>query len=445
MKTTLLGGLLLPLLIFANTYNTIVVDGNRGSWQTDEALGLSVGPDSKTYYGYLTWDANKLYFRVDTDILNTAVATQYDCEWVIFIDTDPQTNPLSGNGSSTPPVSYGGPPTLPFYADYGLEIFNQHGDGQALGRIWYYSNGAWNYSSFSGTGGNAEAYINANYNSNSNEAMIKRSYMNNPTQIYVVMYIADIISAHSVRGVWPTSNPNGHAPTLTHYYGFNNLGSGVTPGSASYVDNSLPVTLAAFSSRSLDGGIQLTWSTASEIENQGFIISRKELKSHQWEEIASFLEQEDLLGHGSTPRGFDYSYMDEKVTPGVTYSYLLSDVDYQGKRTDHADRIVTVTYSPTENQLSPATIKLVSTYPNPFNPTLNIQYDLSASSPVKFTIYDIKGHLVWSYVVEHLSAGKHILQWNGRDRQANPLPSGLYFLHYAAREEHGLRKITLLR
>jgi hypothetical protein len=59
-------------------------------------------------------------------------------------------------------------------------------------------------------------------------------------------------------------------------------------------------------------------------------VASSEFRVAEWEEIASYVSNNSLAGHGSTSEAHDYAYTDAAVVPGATYLYRLGDVDYGG-------------------------------------------------------------------------------------------------------------------
>ena len=94
---------------------------------------------------------------------------------------------------------------------------------------------------------------------------------------------------------------------------------------------------------------------------------------------------------------------------------------------------------------SPATVHLVNAYPNPFNPTTEIHYDLRLDQRVQVTIYDLNGRLVKTVLNEHQSHGHHSLTWHGTDDLGNPLASGIYLVQLVTAEETHSRKLMLIK
>jgi hypothetical protein len=89
--------------------------------------------------------------------------------------------------------------------------------------------------------------------------------------------------------------------------------------------------------------------------------------------------------------------------------------------------------------------RLGAPYPNPFNPSVTIAYELKSSERVELSIYDVGGRLVRTLVDGVRDAGVHEESWNGRDRSGNSVASGVYFVVMRAGAHTDIRKITLLK
>ncbi len=100
--------------------------------------------------------------------------------------------------------------------------------------------------------------------------------------------------------------------------------------------------------------------------------------------------------------------------------------------------------SPVQESDMPLHYALTGVYPNPFNPRTTISYALPRLADVKFRVYDVKGHLVWSKD-ELQTAGQHQLVFEGTDRQGRDLPSGSYLLRMLADDFRSTQRMTLVR
>jgi len=83
---------------------------------------------------------------------------------------------------------------------------------------------------------------------------------------------------------------------------------------------------------------------------------------------------------------------------------------------------------------------LFQPYPNPFNPTTKIGYELPVDSDVSLTVYDINGKVVTELLSGHLSAGYHSVSWD-----ASASATGLYFVKLTTPDYSATQKLKLLK
>ena len=93
-----------------------------------------------------------------------------------------------------------------------------------------------------------------------------------------------------------------------------------------------------------------------------------------------------------------------------------------------------------ESIVLPSKYELMVNYPNPFNPTTNIQFALPTNSNVKLTVANALGQVVAQLVNGELSAGVHDISWN-----AVNMTSGIYFYTIQADNFIQTRKMLLLK
>jgi len=93
----------------------------------------------------------------------------------------------------------------------------------------------------------------------------------------------------------------------------------------------------------------------------------------------------------------------------------------------------------------PVTFALHQNFPNPFNPTTTISYDLQKESDVGLAVYDMLGNEVAILVNSSQLAGVRYVQWDGTDSIGRPVSSGVYIYLIEAGEFVQARKMVLLR
>jgi hypothetical protein len=216
----------------------------------------------------------------------------------------------------------------------------------------------------------------------------------------------------------------------TYYYKYYSVNNDYYSSGATDNDQSLPVELSLWTAQSKSGNVFLNWTTDSEIENLGFIIERKGQNQKSYQEIASYLSYDALKGQGSSTQVTEYHFIDKAVEVGQTYFYRLTDIDYQGKRTGHAE--ISVVVKAADEKMLADHFRVKSCYPNPFNPSTTISYELTEAMTVTLHIFDVQGREIYSQVSEPQSAGTYEVQWNGKDANGGALNSGIYIARLEA-------------
>ncbi len=82
----------------------------------------------------------------------------------------------------------------------------------------------------------------------------------------------------------------------------------------------------------------------------------------------------------------------------------------------------------------------ITNYPNPFNPTTVISYQLPVSNYVTLKVYDLLGREVATLVNERKEAGNYSVQWN-----ASRFGSGIYFYRLEANEKRDIKKMSMIK
>jgi len=168
----------------------------------------------------------------------------------------------------------------------------------------------------------------------------------------------------------------------------------------------IPVELNSFAANVDNGRVYLSWETASEINNLGFYIERRNKVENEWIELG-FEE-----GHGSTSERNFYSFENQPLYDG-TYYYRLRQTDYDGSF-EYSNELEVNIFSVKEFELS-------QNYPNPFNPSTTISFQLPTETFITLKVYDAIGTEVETIAEGYYPAGVHEVIF-----RADKLSSGLY-------------------
>ena len=114
----------------------------------------------------------------------------------------------------------------------------------------------------------------------------------------------------------------------------------------------------------------------------------------------------------------DYSYVDNSALNGHTYTYEVATIGLNGSRTVIASQAAT----PSMENAVVTEYALHQNFPNPFNPTTSIRFDLVDKNFVTLKIYNANGQVVATVVNGERNKGVNIVNFD-----ASSLTSGLYF------------------
>jgi subtilisin family serine protease len=93
----------------------------------------------------------------------------------------------------------------------------------------------------------------------------------------------------------------------------------------------------------------------------------------------------------------------------------------------------------------PAHVVLHPAFPNPFNPTTTIRYEIANTTHVRLTIFDVRGAVVTKLVDQTQAPGIKSVVWNGTNRFGEPVASGVYVYWLTAGGVQQSRKAVLLK
>ncbi|MDP2300942.1 MAG: T9SS type A sorting domain-containing protein [Ignavibacteria bacterium] len=196
------------------------------------------------------------------------------------------------------------------------------------------------------------------------------------------------------------------------------LNSGASP---------LPVELTSFTALIKSKTVNLSWKTATEINNYGFEIQKSEVRSlkSEWTKVGF------VNGNGNSNSAKEYNFTDKSVSTGK-YLYRLKQIDNDGKY-EYSKEIEVDLGMPTE-------FLLEQNYPNPFNPSTSIKYSVVGSQNVILKVFNVIGKEVAVLVNEKKEPGTYTV-----DFSAANLASGTYLYRLQAGEFVQTKKMVILK
>jgi hypothetical protein len=204
---------------------------------------------------------------------------------------------------------------------------------------------------------------------------------------------------------------------------------GTYTGTGTLCNGPLPVELSLFTAEVKDNKVNLYWKTETEVNNYGFEIERHVVAGKSdagdWKKIG-FAE-----GYGNSNSPKEYFYTDDKLFGGSRFKYRLKQIDNEGQF-EYSDVV--------EVEIIPEEFALFQNFPNPFNPTTVISYQLPVNSDVTLKVFDVLGNEIATMVDEFKIAGRYEIQFN-----ATTLTSGVYIYRLNVNDFVSVKKTILLR
>lgn len=173
----------------------------------------------------------------------------------------------------------------------------------------------------------------------------------------------------------------------------------------------LPVSLRDFTAKVSNQSIEISWATASENNNQRFIIARST-------DGKIFIEIGTVNGTENSNQVKNYIFRDSKPSNGTNY-YRLSQIDFDGKVAILGIRSVTSNLTQSANIL---------VYPNPIDKEIHISSSQYTGTELNMSLIDLNGKIIqmqtlknngnaeWIFPFTNKPAtGIYILQLDGKD------------------------------
>ena len=102
-------------------------------------------------------------------------------------------------------------------------------------------------------------------------------------------------------------------------------------------------------------------------------------------------------------------------------------------------------YLTTETESVPTDFALHDNYPNPFNPTTTLRFDLPKLSDVNMIIYNMLGQKVKTFNIKSTPAGDHSVTWNATNDFGSPVSAGVYLYQLKTKDFVKTKKMILLK
>ncbi|MDY6915893.1 MAG: choice-of-anchor J domain-containing protein [Candidatus Cloacimonadota bacterium] len=145
---------------------------------------------------------------------------------------------------------------------------------------------------------------------------------------------------------------------------------------------------------------------------------------------AFVFEDGPINGQAYLYHGVCGTWIDNLIYKAFFFSFDFSQLNEYADRKmfleDALDWFEVINVANEPEDIPNNTTMLAQNYPNPFNPTTAIEFSLPQNSKVELTIYNSKGQKIKTLINSNLSAGEHVIYWDGKDENGDAMSSGVY-------------------
>ena len=141
------------------------------------------------------------------------------------------------------------------------------------------------------------------------------------------------------------------------------------------------------------------------------------------------------------PDGATYAFQDNDIPIGPTYWYFIGATNLCEHHFEFRNAMISVVTTGVNNDRAPIVRETFLTgYPNPFNSTTQLRFELSKPSHVELSIINTLGQRVAMLANEDYAAGSQAVFWD-----ASGVASGVYFAQLRAGDQSRVVKLVLMK
>ena len=207
------------------------------------------------------------------------------------------------------------------------------------------------------------------------------------------------------------------------------LYAGVEFGNSEY--STKPDSIAITASCASSGGVVEVWLDSLDSTNK--IAECSISNTGSWDVFSTFTAKVLMPVSGNHD-----VYLKSRGT-GSDKLFMLQWLTFSGKPSPASS------VGESQSGEGPDTFSMEQNFPNPFNPTTAISYQLSAVSQVSLRVFDLLGREIVTLVSSEQSVGQYIVEWNGKNQRGESNASGMYLYRLRAGTNVSTRKMILTK
>ena len=154
-----------------------------------------------------------------------------------------------------------------------------------------------------------------------------------------------------------------------------------------------------------------------------------------------YLNGEFLVQQGLS---LSIQYIEDEFNFGEPYTFYVTAL-YTDAESEPSDSVIITPVSENETPVQPTLSMLGNSYPNPFNPSTTIYFDLHVAGVARLEIFNIRGQIIKTLANSFFDSGRHEYTWDGTDEKGQPVGSGLYFYRLLTDNYSETKRMMLMK
>ena len=176
--------------------------------------------------------------------------------------------------------------------------------------------------------------------------------------------------------------------------------------------------------------------------NQITITWETNLLSSSFVEYTKTNESSEMITVGKQEQNKLHKVTISNLNNHTEYSFTVYSITIERQK---AFKEFSITTQVDNNLIKIPDCRLYNNYPNPFNSSTVIQYELPTFQKVKISVYNYLGQQVQILLDDFMSQGYHSILWNGRNANNQICTSGIYFYKLETSDYVKINKMILLK
>ena len=181
-------------------------------------------------------------------------------------------------------------------------------------------------------------------------------------------------------------------------------------------------------------------SPSLQLFQENVMVSFTEIEPGVLKVIAANLSGGSIDASGNTFMSIPVDFTGNKLDVSQVSLDGINLAGADGSLIDHVART-----NSSDVKVIPGEFALHQNFPNPFNPSTEIRFDLPEEGMVELAVYNLMGQRIRSLSSKTMEPGFHAVGWDGTNDWGSQVSTGMYFYSIRAKSFQSTKKMLFLK